>query len=46
MPKILLAEDSPTQAVEIRMLLEEGGHQVIHVANGALAVEALNRESD
>ncbi len=43
MPRILLAEDSPTQAVEIRMLLEEAGHQVVHVANGALAVDALRR---
>ena len=44
MPKILLAEDSPTQAVEIRMLLEEGGHEVVHVANGALAVDALEHQ--
>lgn len=43
MPKILLAEDSPTQAVEIRMLLEEEGHQVVHVANGSLAVLALEQ---
>lgn len=43
MPKILLAEDSPTLAVEIRMLLEEGGHDVIHVANGSLAVDALQK---
>lgn len=43
MSKILLAEDSPTQAVEIRMLLEEEGHEVIHVANGALAVDALGK---
>ena len=44
MPKILLAEDSPTQAVEIRMLLEEGGHDVVHVANGRLAIDALESE--
>jgi CheY-like chemotaxis protein len=43
MPKILLAEDSPTQAVEIRMLLEEEGHEVVHVANGSLAVVALEQ---
>jgi CheY-like chemotaxis protein len=45
MPKILLAEDSPTQAVEIRMLLEEEGHEVVHVANGSLAVAALEQHS-
>ncbi len=41
MARVLLVEDSPTQAVEMRMLLEEGKHHVIHVANGRLAVDAL-----
>ncbi len=40
----MLVEDSPTQAVEIRMLLEEGAHQVMHVANGRLALDVLERE--
>ena len=44
MAKVLLVEDSPTQAVEIRMLLEEGKHEVRHVANGRAAVDALNGE--
>ena len=44
MAKVLLVEDSPTQAVEIRMLLEEGAHQVMHVANGRLALDVLERE--
>ncbi|MCG8649187.1 MAG: response regulator [Pirellulales bacterium] len=44
MAKILLVEDSPTQAVEIRMLLEEGVHQVRHVANGKAALEVLAEE--
>ncbi len=41
MARVLLVEDSPTQAVEIRLLLEEGGHQVLHVANGRLAMRIL-----
>lgn len=44
MAKVLLVEDSPTQAVEIRMLLEEGAHAVKHVANGRLALEVLEQE--
>ncbi|MFK8112355.1 MAG: response regulator [Rubripirellula sp.] len=44
MAKVLLVEDSPTQAVEIRMLLEEASHQVVHVANGRLAVEVLDQQ--
>jgi CheY-like chemotaxis protein len=44
MAKLLLVEDSPTQAVEIRMLLEEGSHDVMHVANGQLAMEVLDQE--
>jgi CheY-like chemotaxis protein len=41
MAKVLLVEDSPTQAVEIRLLLEEGAHQVLHVSNGRQAMEVL-----
>lgn len=44
MAKVLLVEDSPTQAVEIRMLLEEGHHDVLHVANGRLALGVLETE--
>ena len=46
MAKLLLVEDSPTQAVEIRMLLEEGAHEVMHVANGQLAMEVLDAQTD
>lgn len=45
MAKVLLAEDSPTQAVEMRMLLEEGAHTVKHVGNGRQAIKALGDES-
>lgn len=37
---ILLVEDSPTQAMQIRHLLEEGGHRVSHAASGAAALAA------
>ncbi|TWU47622.1 Transcriptional regulatory protein TcrA [Rubripirellula tenax] len=42
MARVLLVEDSPTQAVEMRMLLEQASHAVIHVANGRLALSALD----
>ena len=43
MAKVLLVEDSATQAVEIRMLLEEAAHEVRHVSNGRACLEALAR---
>lgn len=45
MAKVLLVEDSPTQAVEMRMLLEEGAHEVRHASNGRLALDILSQES-
>lgn len=45
MARVLLVEDSPTQAVEMTMLLEEGHHSVMHVENGRLALEALAEHS-
>lgn len=44
MAKVLLVEDSPTQAVEIKMLLEEGSHDVIHVGNGRQAIDVLQEK--
>ena len=44
MARVLLVEDSPTQAVEMRMLLEEGNHHVRHAANGRIALEVLSSE--
>jgi CheY-like chemotaxis protein/anti-sigma regulatory factor (Ser/Thr protein kinase) len=41
MARVLLVEDSPTQAIEMTMLLEEGRHSVMHVENGRLGLEAL-----
>lgn len=45
MAKVLLVEDSPTQAVEMRMLLEEGNHEVRHAANGKVALQLLASEN-
>jgi CheY-like chemotaxis protein len=41
MSKILLVEDSPTQALQIQMMLEELEHQVTAVTDGRSAVDAL-----
>lgn len=37
---ILIAEDSPTQAENLRLHLEEQGYQVVHAPNGRIALEA------
>jgi CheY-like chemotaxis protein len=44
MTRIQVAEDSPTQAVEIEFLLEEAGYEVSMAANGVQALETV-RES-
>ena len=41
MGTILVAEDSATQAVQIQVLLQSAGHEVILVGNGTEAVAAL-----
>lgn len=43
MTRILVAEDSPTQAQEIRLRLESEGYQVEHCADGAKAQAAIRR---
>lgn len=45
MARVLLVEDSPTQALEMKMLLEDGSHTVECVGNGKLAVDKLNSDS-
>jgi len=45
MAKVLLVEDSLTQAVEITMLLESAHHEVVHVVNGRQGLEALGAGS-
>jgi signal transduction histidine kinase len=39
MARILIVEDSPTQAEQLRMILEEDGYEVDHAADGRIAVE-------
>jgi len=45
MAKILLVEDSPTQAAQITMLLEAAEHDVVHASNGRLALDHLRHQS-
>jgi CheY-like chemotaxis protein len=45
MANVLLVEDSPTQAIEMRMLLEEDSHHVRLACNGRAALEVLAEES-
>jgi len=44
MATILVAEDSATQAVQIRMLLETAGHVVDVATNGRAAIGSLSRD--
>jgi two-component system, NtrC family, sensor kinase len=41
--RILIVEDSETQALQLRYLLEEEGWNVIHASSGESALEELNR---
>lgn len=41
MLKVLLVEDSPTQALEIQMLLESAGHKIERAENGTDALRTL-----
>lgn len=41
MTRVLLVEDSPTQAVEVSFALESAGFSVTHVVDGATALEVL-----
>lgn len=45
MARILLVEDSATQAVEMTMLLEAGDHEVVHVTNGQLGLTHLRDQT-
>jgi CheY-like chemotaxis protein len=44
MPCILIAEDSPTQAQQIRFLLEDAGYEVEIAGNGTEALRAAERQ--
>src|SRR6266446_1711064 len=41
--QILIVEDSETQALQLRYLLEEEGWGVVHASSGESALEELNR---
>ena len=43
--RVLIGEDSPTQAEQLRYLLEEHGYQVTVAATGAQALAAARREN-
>lgn len=42
--KILIAEDSPTQALHLQIMLEEKGYEVLHGHNGLEALEVLEQD--
>jgi CheY-like chemotaxis protein len=41
MPRVLIVEDSPTQATEVRFLLEDAGFDIDQAADGIAAMELL-----
>ena len=43
MARILIVEDSPTQALEIQYLLEDAGFETDIVTNGREALDAIGR---
>ena len=45
MARVLLVEDSRTQAAEITMLLEKASHEVQHAENGRLGQELLEKDA-
>ncbi len=42
MPRVLIAEDSMTQAIQFQIMLEEAAYEVAHCINGAKALEAID----
>jgi signal transduction histidine kinase len=42
--RVLIAEDSPTQAQQLAHILEDQGFEVVTAANGRLALEMVRRE--
>lgn len=43
--KILIAEDSPTQALRLQMILEEHGHTILHGLNGKEALALIDENN-
>jgi diguanylate cyclase (GGDEF)-like protein len=42
MTRVLITEDSPTQAQELRLVLEADGYEVVHALDGETAIELLS----
>ena len=42
--KVLVVDDSPTQQLQIQMLLENDGYQVLLAANGLEALEVIGKQ--
>lgn len=45
MTRILIAEDSPTQATQIRIMLEEAGYEAVTAKDGLQALELLEQQT-
>ena len=43
--KVLIAEDSPTQAMQLQMILEEYGYEVLYGINGKEAYDLLDEDN-
>ncbi len=43
MPRVLIAEDSMTQAIQFQMMLEEASYEVSHFEDGAKALDAIEK---
>ena len=45
MQRVLIAEDSPTQAEQLRGILEDAGLEVVHAVDAETALAIIERES-
>ncbi|QEG38529.1 ATP-binding response regulator [Roseimaritima ulvae] len=45
MTRILIAEDSPTQATQIRIMLEDAGYEAVTAEDGLKALEAIEQQT-
>jgi len=43
MPRVLIAEDSMTQAIKFQIMLEEASYEVSHFVDGAQALDAIEK---
>jgi twitching motility two-component system response regulator PilH len=45
MTKVLIVDDSPTQRLSLRQMVEQGGHQTVVAESGERALELANDEN-